>query len=207
MNIDLQAYRDCEYDLSELARAVREILQGARAAPSDGRVAAYPDERTLRYYQSTGIIQGPARYEGRSAVYGYRHLLQAVAVKLLQAQGLSLAQIQRAIANAAQSEIEAAVLDALSPFCSPNSGAEPAALQDDGIPATGERHALGRFEMGPGVGGPGSKAHPRAAPPRGLTAAEVAPGVTVVIDPEIATVPEEIIARIKRELDIIRGDE
>jgi DNA-binding transcriptional MerR regulator len=61
---------------------------------ADGRVAARVDERLVRYYQSLGLIERPLRYDGRQAVYGQRHLDQVLAVRRLQAEGLTLAQVQ-----------------------------------------------------------------------------------------------------------------
>ena len=70
---------------------------------SDGRVAARVDERLVRYYQSLGLVERPLRYDGRQAVYGQRHLDQVLAVRRLQAEGLTLAQVQARMpaANAA----------------------------------------------------------------------------------------------------------
>jgi len=80
---------------------------------TDDRVAATADERTLRYYQSIALLDRPLRYDGRLAIYGYRHLLQALAAKVLQAQGFSLAQVQRALSGATDELLEASVLEAL----------------------------------------------------------------------------------------------
>ena len=105
--------QDREYTLSELVSAARDLLQQADPEVADERVTLVPDKRVVRYYQSSGIVDRPARYEGRSAIYGTRHLLQVVCVKLLQARGLSLAQVQRALAGATDARLEEAVSDAL----------------------------------------------------------------------------------------------
>ena len=106
-----------ELGLAELASSADALLARRRGGqgPTDGRVRAAPDTRTIRYYQSLGLVDRPLRYEGRRAVYGYRHLLQAVAVKLLQAEGLSLAQVQTALQGAPTSRLETAVRQALTP--------------------------------------------------------------------------------------------
>ena len=52
-------------------------------------------------------------HDGREAVYGYRHLLQAVVTRLLQTEGQSLAQAQRALAGQTTAVLEHAVLEAL----------------------------------------------------------------------------------------------
>jgi DNA-binding transcriptional MerR regulator len=53
-----------------------------------------PDARTVRYYTTLGLLDRPAAMRGRTALYGRRHLLQLVAIKRLQARGLSLAEVQ-----------------------------------------------------------------------------------------------------------------
>ncbi len=77
---------------------------GARAAlalsvdydgPANGQVRGVPDLRTIRYYTTLGLLDRPAAMRGRTALYGRRHLAQLVAVKRLQARGLSLAEVQR----------------------------------------------------------------------------------------------------------------
>ena len=103
-----------EWTLPQLIEQAAELLLTARVKVSDERISLTPDARTVRYYQSLGILARPVRYQGRSAIYGYRTLLQLVAVKLLQAQGHSLAQVQSSIAAASVSELEQAVLPNLN---------------------------------------------------------------------------------------------
>lgn len=109
----LTDHRSATFSLSALAAAVAAFVAGLPATPGDERVAAVPDERTLRYYQSLGLLDRPLRYDGRAAIYGYRHLLQALAVRVLQVRGFSLAQAQGALAGATDASLEAAVQEAL----------------------------------------------------------------------------------------------
>jgi DNA-binding transcriptional MerR regulator len=62
-----------------------------------GRVRDLPDLRTIRYYTTLGLLDRPAAMRGRTALYGTRHLLQLVAIKRLQARGLSLAEVQERV--------------------------------------------------------------------------------------------------------------
>ncbi|WP_411877264.1 MerR family transcriptional regulator [Vulcanococcus limneticus] len=48
--------------------------------------------RTVRLYATQGLIDRPGK-DGRSAVYGYRHLLQLLLIRSLARRGLSLAAI------------------------------------------------------------------------------------------------------------------
>ncbi|MCA9568933.1 MAG: MerR family transcriptional regulator [Myxococcales bacterium] len=101
------------WTLGELVVEVRQTLAEIGLAVADDRVSDAPDARAIRYYQGLGLVEKPARYDGRRAIYGRRHLVQAVAVKLLQSQGYGLSQIQEAFAAQPFDAIEAGVLRAL----------------------------------------------------------------------------------------------
>jgi DNA-binding transcriptional MerR regulator len=93
--------------LDELSREVGRLLEGKALldAQADGRVAAVPDARTVRYYGTLGLVDRPAIVD-REARYGRRHVLQLVAIKALQARGLPLAEIQRQLYGRSNSELE-----------------------------------------------------------------------------------------------------
>jgi DNA-binding transcriptional MerR regulator len=57
-------------------------------------VRAVPDDRTIRYYGTIGLLDRPLAMRGRTALYGRKHLAQVVAIKRLQTAGRSLAEIQ-----------------------------------------------------------------------------------------------------------------
>jgi DNA-binding transcriptional MerR regulator len=84
--------------IDELGERVAEVLLGPgyEGVPS-GRVRDVPDLRTIRYYTTLGLLDRPAAMRGRTGLYGERHLLQLVAIKRLQAQGLSLAAVQERV--------------------------------------------------------------------------------------------------------------
>ncbi len=113
MEAALESIRDCELSLPGLVQAAGELLAQIDLKTSDERVRAVPDVRTLRYYQTLGLLPKPARYKGRTALYGFEHLLRVVAIKLLQAREQSLAQIQRSLQAATAQQLEAAVREAL----------------------------------------------------------------------------------------------
>jgi DNA-binding transcriptional MerR regulator len=87
-----------------LEELVQLAGQALNAAPYDGqtsgRVRDVPDARTVRYYTTIGVLDRPLEMRGRTAYYGRRHLLQIVAVKRLQARGMSLVDIQENVAGA-----------------------------------------------------------------------------------------------------------
>jgi DNA-binding transcriptional MerR regulator len=98
------------WDVEELVRRVGLALDGAARAGAypgapNGRIREIPDQRVIRWYASTGLIDRPFGGRGRGARYGSRHLLQLVAVKHLQAQGWPLAEIQARIAGASDAAL------------------------------------------------------------------------------------------------------
>ena len=92
--------------LEELCLDVgRELDRRGLSTQPDGRVLPAPDARTVRYYQTYGLLDRPSR-EGREARYGERHRLQLLAIKAFQAAGLGLAEIQRRVYGCSNLELE-----------------------------------------------------------------------------------------------------
>ena len=88
------------WSIDELGVEVWCALSTGYAGAASGRVRDVPDLRTIRYYTTLGLIDRPAEMRGRTALYSRRHLLQLVAIKRLQARGLSLAQVQEQLLGA-----------------------------------------------------------------------------------------------------------
>jgi DNA-binding transcriptional MerR regulator len=84
---------DVLWTLSELVAEVAARI-AALPAPKNGQVRAVPDERTVRYYVTLGLLDRPSAMRGRTALYGPRHVAQVVAIKRLQTMGRSLSEIQ-----------------------------------------------------------------------------------------------------------------
>src|SRR4051794_26899981 len=83
------------WTIDELGSRVALALSVDYDGQASGRVREVPDRRTIRYYTTLGLIDRPAEWRGRTALYGRRHLLQLVAIKRLQARGLALAELQQ----------------------------------------------------------------------------------------------------------------
>lgn len=93
------AMADIRWTLDELnAQAVRALGEGA---------ARDLGPRTLRYYATLGLLDRPSAMRGRQAFYGERHLLQLVAIKRLQALGLTLADVQARLRGAGTTALQA----------------------------------------------------------------------------------------------------
>ncbi|MGI9471638.1 MAG: helix-turn-helix domain-containing protein [Rubripirellula sp.] len=81
--------------MADLRTLVARALQQSNYAPAtSARVRAVPDTRTIRYYTTLGLIGRPAEMRGRTAFYDERHVEQLVAIKRLQAEKLTLSDIQ-----------------------------------------------------------------------------------------------------------------
>jgi DNA-binding transcriptional MerR regulator len=85
---------DAGWTLDQLAAEAAAALAVGYDGQSSGRVRDLPDRRAIRYYTTLGLVDRPAGWRGRVALYGRRHLLQLVAIKRLQAAGLTLAEVQ-----------------------------------------------------------------------------------------------------------------
>jgi DNA-binding transcriptional MerR regulator len=84
---------DDSWTLSALVGEVERRI-AALPAPRNGQVRAIPDERTIRYYGTIGLLDRPIAMRGRTALYGRKHVAQIIAIKRLQSMGRSLAEIQ-----------------------------------------------------------------------------------------------------------------
>lgn len=89
-----------EWTLDELVARVAQALAADGVRAPNGRIRDVPDARALRWYATIGLLDRPSAFRGRTALYGPRHLLQAVAVKRRQADGMALAQIQAELSGA-----------------------------------------------------------------------------------------------------------
>jgi DNA-binding transcriptional MerR regulator len=94
------------WTLGELTDRVAAALAVGYRGQRSGRVRDVPDRRAIRWYTTLGLVDRPAAMRGRTALYGRRHLLQLVAIKRLQAEGRSLAEIQVELAAAGDERLE-----------------------------------------------------------------------------------------------------
>lgn len=87
--------------MSEQKWTVEELVElSLRLLPEDGgsrRVRWNPNPRLVRYYTTLGLLDRPKGARGQVVLYGPRHLLQLLTVKVLQAEGLALQEIQEKI--------------------------------------------------------------------------------------------------------------
>ena len=81
------------WTIDDLVDQVAATLATGYGGQASGRVRDLPDRRAVRWYQTLGLVDRPAGWRGRTALYGRRHLLQLTAIKRLQAAGHTVAMI------------------------------------------------------------------------------------------------------------------
>jgi hypothetical protein len=96
-------------DLSALAGA---ILEASSVYPVNAAASARPSERTIRFYVTRKLVS-PPEGRGTAATYGYRHLLQVLAIKLQQMEGATLETLVTEISGLAGDVVERRVAGAL----------------------------------------------------------------------------------------------
>ncbi len=95
------------WTIQELTEAVGAALElAAYDGQSSGRIREIPNTRAIRYYTTLGLVDRPSEMRGRTAYYGWRHLLQLVSIKRLQARGLPLVQIQEQLAGLPDQQLQ-----------------------------------------------------------------------------------------------------
>jgi DNA-binding transcriptional MerR regulator len=102
--------------LPEFAEAAAHAVQASGAVPDNRQAKAVPAARMIRYYTARGLLPRPGT-RGRALVYGRRHLLQLVAIKRLQGQGMGLDEIAARLLGISDADLEAlaAVADEAMP--------------------------------------------------------------------------------------------
>jgi DNA-binding transcriptional MerR regulator len=180
--------------LDEIAERANDVLDSRHVVVRDGRASERIDPRTIRFYQTLGIVPKPA-YEGRKALYGREHLVRVVVAKLLQSEGHSLAQIQAALPARATDDLVAALLAvgadageaneaaARSPELS-SSSASSAAFPSSRPFARPTPHARAPQAS--------ARIAPQASSPTQLVSFHIAEGVTVLIDPTVIPDPNQL---------------
>lgn len=92
--------------VAELAAAAERILETTNTQQERGSVREYPDERTVRFYLSEGLLPPSPEKQGTALVFGYIHLLALLTVKKLQSESLPIRKIREIITGRNENELE-----------------------------------------------------------------------------------------------------
>lgn len=107
MKSSLEKMRHAKFvGVAELAGEAAIILTESGLAQERGTVSEVPDERTIRYYLTEGLIPPAEEKQGTASVFGYRHLLQLLVVKKLQSQHLPIRKIRDLVDGRTERELE-----------------------------------------------------------------------------------------------------
>jgi len=92
--------------LGDLSQACRVLAHHLDLQDSENRRVQWDlQPRVIRYYTTLGLLDRACEKRGKSMYYGPRHLFQLLAIKKLQSQGLSLADIQPKLLGASDQEM------------------------------------------------------------------------------------------------------
>jgi MerR HTH family regulatory protein len=91
------------FSLEELADAVREWCDQHRIVPANGQAADQVSERNIRYYRTLGLLDAPVGSYVKS--FNEKHLLQLLAIRIYQAQGLPLRKIRDELYGKSEEEL------------------------------------------------------------------------------------------------------
>ncbi len=100
-SVILGLVNELRWNLSELADESSRFLDEGDSK----RIRWQPNGRQIRYYTTLGLLDRPFGGRGQKVSYGPKHLLQLLAIKRLQHQGLKLAEIQPVMAGLSQERL------------------------------------------------------------------------------------------------------
>lgn len=112
---------ESSFTMPQFLAILRELIPQVVPTQSRYRVTELPTERTLRYYVARKLVDRPTAPEGARARYGYRHLLQVLAVKYLQSQYLALVKIGSLVENVSNRDLEL-LIPAVAPATAAHHG-------------------------------------------------------------------------------------
>lgn len=186
---------DAAMTLDQAVERANALLAAATTSQADGRVRPTLDARTVRYYQTLGIVPPPRRAGGRRAVYRSTHLVRAVTTKLLQAGGARLGAIARDLGNRPDQELWQQVGELLQ------SGSDGTAGTPGGLPAWVRAGRLGH-EVRPHPGTPSATpiAAEREHDPDALHAVMILPGVHLLMEASASKDPDELLDAMRAYL-------
>lgn len=189
--------------LKELLAILKEQLPEIAPVQTKYRVTDVPSERTVRFYTARGLVDKPAAGPVGKPEYGYRQLLQVLAIKYLQAQYLPLLKIRSLLEGADNRELEQ-MIPAIAPVTARHRFV---VRHDRDLPGA----------RPPSVDARAPSASP--APPAGLPAAadaghtdlwhrvEIGPGIELQVHAAALTEAqrEQLRGALLREIGVLRG--
>jgi DNA-binding transcriptional MerR regulator len=100
-----------------LAAHAAALVDSAGVKPTNASARAMPSARAVRFYVANGLLDRPEG-AGTAATYGYRHLLQLLAIKIRQREGQTLDAIRQEMREVTGDALERRVATSLAPALS-----------------------------------------------------------------------------------------
>jgi len=135
-----------DLDLEGLAAAAAKLVPELVGRQTRYKVTDVPDLRTLRFYMTEGLLDGPLSYEGGCARFGYRHVLQVIAIKKLQSEYLPIRKIREMLSGLDDRALDRMVRDGAPEPPKPTGGLGTGLLRSilsrHSAPISWSRHEL-----------------------------------------------------------------
>ena len=107
------------WNIRDLAALSAGILGASGVTPINAAAQSRPSDRTIRFYVTRHLMSAPDG-RGTAATYGYRHLLQLLAIKLRQMEGATLTAIARDLGEATGDVLEKRIATVLGHIPAPD---------------------------------------------------------------------------------------
>lgn len=109
--------RHAPWNARGLAAHAASLVDSAGVKPTNASARATPSARAVRFYVANGLLDRPEG-AGTAATYGYRHLLQLLAIKIRQREGQTLEAIRQEMKETTGDALERRVAASLAPALS-----------------------------------------------------------------------------------------
>ncbi|HEY0928597.1 MAG TPA: MerR family transcriptional regulator [Gemmatimonas sp.] len=109
--------RHAPWNARGLAAHAAALVDSAGVKPTNASARAVPSARAVRFYVANGLLDRPEG-AGTAATYGYRHLLQLLAIKIRQREGQTLDSIKAEMRETTGDALERRVAASLAPALS-----------------------------------------------------------------------------------------
>lgn len=184
---------------------LREQIPQVAPSQTKYRVTEIPSERTIRFYTANSLVDKPVAREGTHARYGYRHLLQVLAIKYLQSQYLPLVKVRSLVENISNRDLELLIPE-ISPVTAAHRGiarADRLVGENSFIPRAFTFNSRQPQEEAAAV----NNRSDDAPPPDTWRRIEIGPGIELHVHASAlaGTDIEHLRGTLLRELGVLRG--
>lgn len=107
------------WNIRDLAALSAGVLDASGVTPINAAAQSRPSDRTIRFYVTRHLMSAPDG-RGTAATYGYRHLLQLLAIKLRQMEGATLTAIAKDLGEATGDVLEKRIASVLGHIPAPD---------------------------------------------------------------------------------------